>query len=335
MSEYAIDVEHLAKKFGDFEALKGVTLRISKGEIFGLLGPNGAGKSTTINILLNLMDPTSGRVFVEGVDMTKEPNKAKGKIGLVTQETIIEPELTAEQNLRLFGRLYHMDEKDIDKKIDFLLALAQLTEFKKVYAGNFSGGMKRRLDTVKGLIHDPEILILDEPTTGLDIQNRLRIWELLKRINKERGVTILMTTQYLEEADAVCNRIAIMDHGKVVAMGTPSQLKQSMGRGSIIEVSAEKDALATIERILKKETGREPTLQGSRVSVSVEKDPAKALGRVITAMEKGRVKFDSVSIHEPTLDDVFLKLTGSSLRDSAESGGGESNRMMRIFRGGR
>src|SRR5208283_1375749 len=176
----------------------------------------------------------SGKVSVNGVDMQKDPNKAKQTIGVVTQETIIEPELTAEQNLMMFGKLYGVSSSKLPGKIDFLLDLADLKSFRKSYAGTFSGGMKRRLETVKALIHDPDVLFLDEPTTGLDIQNRTKMWNLLREINRERDVTILMTTQYLEEADQVCNRIAIIDHGKLMAVGTPAELRQKIGLENIV-----------------------------------------------------------------------------------------------------
>ena len=314
VDEYAIETENVVKKFGDFTAVNGVTIRIKKGEIFGLLGPNGAGKSTTINMLLGLSKPTSGRVFVNGVDMQKEPNRAKQKMGVVTQETVVEPELTAEQNLMIFGRLYHVPAQKLAAKIDFLLDLADLKNFSKSYAGTFSGGMKRRLETVKALIHDPDILFLDEPTTGLDIQNRTKVWSLLREINKERNVTILMTTQYLEEADQVCNRIGIIDHGKLTAIGTPAELRQKIGLDNIIEVSADKEDLQKVAQIFKK-LELEPQVLSNKVISSVKGDAVSKMDRLIKTITAAGIKIQSVNLHEPTIDDVFLKLTGSSVRD--------------------
>jgi len=316
MKENAIEISHLTKKFGDFTAVNDISLNIEKGEIFGLLGPNGAGKSTTINMILGLIPPTSGKILVEGKDVAKQANETKQDIGLVMQETIVEPELTAEQNLRLFGRLYHMSEEEIDKKIDFLLDLAGLTAFRKAYAGTFSGGMKRRLETVKSLIHDPKILVLDEPTTGLDVQNRTKVWELIKKINKEQGVTILMTTQYLEEADEVCNRIAIIDHGKIIALGTPTELKHSISKGDIIEIATNRQQLEEVAKIVKKTLGEEPRISGDKVSVSVSTDAVKKMEKIMNALNASRIQVHGISMHEPTLDDVFLKLTGASLRDA-------------------
>jgi len=315
VDEYAIEIDNAVMKFGDFTAVDKVTLRIKKGEIFGLLGPNGAGKSTTINMLLGLLKPTSGKMFVNGIDVGKDPNEAKKTVGVVTQETVVEPELTAEQNLTIFGRLCHVPPEKLPKKVDFLLDIADLKSFRKSYAGTFSGGMKRRLETVKALIHDPDILFLDEPTTGLDIQNRTRMWQLLRQINKERNVTVLMTTQYLEEADQMCNRIAIIDHGKLVAVGSPAELRQKIGLNDIIEIAADKGDLPKVAQIFKK-LGLEPQALSNKVICSVKSDAVKTIERLIKTITAAGIKIQSVSLHEPTIDDVFLKLTGSSVRDS-------------------
>lgn len=330
MGDYAIEVDRIVKKFGSFTAVDGVDIKIKKGEIFGLLGPNGAGKSTTINMLLGLLSPTSGKVFINGVDMQKNPEAAKIRIGVVAQETVVEPELTAEQNLQLFGRLYHVPEERLSEKIDSLLKLVELKDFKKAYAGTFSGGMKRRLEMIKALVHDPPILLLDEPTTGLDVQNRTRIWNLLRQMNKERNVTILMTTQYLEEADLVCNRIAIIDHGKIIAIGSPAELKQMIGGGNIIEVASPKEDLPKVEKAFRS-MGLDPEIISSRVSAAAGRDATKKLEKLMHKLTESGVEVESVSIHEPTMDDVFLKLTGESVRDATSSDivGGRSSAMMR------
>ncbi len=314
----AIEIDHLTKRFGSLVAVNNVSLGIKKGEIFGLLGPNGAGKSTIINILLSLLDPTSGKAYIQGIDMAKEPNKAKLHIGLVAQETVVESELTGEQNLQLFGRLYQMSEDDIKKRIEAMLDLSELQGFRKAYAGTYSGGMQRRLAISKALMHSPSILILDEPTTGLDIQNRTKIWDLLREINEKQQVTILMTTQYLEEADFLCNRIGIIDHGKIMGLGTPSQLKQSIGEGELIEVSAEKENLKAIIATIKEATGKDARVAGEHVTVTVQSNAPKHLEKILDMLNKRKVTFSSVSIHAPTLDDVFLKLTGGSLRDTQQ-----------------
>ncbi|MGC8580667.1 MAG: ATP-binding cassette domain-containing protein, partial [bacterium] len=269
--------------------------------------PNGAGKTTTINIIMGLLDPTSGRVIVEGMNTSRDIERIRQIIGLVTQETIVEPELTVMENLRLFGRLYHVPEDEIEERGRNLLKMVGLENFSDAYAGVLSGGMQRRLAVAKALIHNPKILILDEPTTGLDVQNRTNFWNLLEKVNRERGITILLTTQYLEEADRLCQRIAIIDHGKIVALGTPSELKRSISRGSILEISAEKGALVQAAEIAKKLFRQEPKIQGDRFSVAVEGDSIEAMNKYIKELEAKKVTIISVSMHQPTLDDVFLK----------------------------
>jgi ABC-2 type transport system ATP-binding protein len=328
LSEYAIEINGLVKKFGDLTAVNGVNLRIKKGEIFGLLGPNGAGKSTTINMLLGLLAPTSGKISVNGIDMLKNPERAKGQIGIVTQETVVEPELTAEDNLMIFGRLYQIPADELRKDIDFALKLSDLESFRKAYAGTFSGGMKRRLETAKALMHAPQILLLDEPTTGLDVQNRTKIWELLRKINKEDNVTILMTTQYLEEADQLCNRIAIIDHGKLIALGTPSELRQKIGMSTILEVSGDKEMLPKIAQMFRK-AGLEPQTLTNKVLASAGSKPVEKIEKILKLLSASKIDVRNVSLHEPTIDDVFLKLTGSEVRDETGSFKGGRGMIMR------
>ncbi len=315
MSENAIEIHDLVKKFGTLTAVNHVSFNIKKGEIFGLLGPNGAGKTTTINILLGLLQPTSGKVIVEGIDMQKNPVLAKGKVGIVTQETVVEPELTAEQNLMIFGRLYQIPSSELKEDIDFALDLADLKEFRNKLAGTFSGGMKRRLETAKALMHAPELLLLDEPTTGLDIQNRTRIWSLLRDINKKHNVTILLTTQYLEEADQLCNRIGIVDHGKLIALGTPTELRQKIGMSNVIEVSADKDNLQKVAAVFKK-VDLEPQVLTNKVIAPTGSNAVGKVEALIKAITAAKVPISNISMHEPTIDDVFLKLTGSGARDT-------------------
>ena len=330
MNEYAIEIENLVKKFGDLTAVSDVSLNIKKGEIFGLLGPNGAGKSTTINMLLGLLSPTSGKVTVNGINMLKEPDKAKNGIGIVTQETVVEPELTAEQNLMIFGRLYHIPAAELPKDIDFALELSDLTGFRNALAGTFSGGMKRRLETAKALMHAPQLLLLDEPTTGLDIQNRTKIWNLLRDINKKENVTILLTTQYLEEADQLCNRIGIIDHGKLIALGTPAELRQKIGMSTIIEASADKDDLPKVAAVFKR-VGLEPQVLTNKVIAPGGNNAVDKIEKLVRAISVSKIKIHNVSMHEPTIDDVFLKLTGSEVRD--ETGDFQGGRSMMMRRG--
>ena len=332
MSEYAVDIDHLVKKFGNFTAVNGISLEIKKGEIFGLLGPNGAGKSTTINVLLGLLPPTSGKVIVNGVDVQKDPDRAKVEIGVVTQETVVESELTAEQNLMIFGRLHHIPSSELKENINFALDLSGLTGFRNVLAGTFSGGMKRRLETAKALMYAPQLLLLDEPTTGLDIQNRTQIWNLLRKINKEQNVTILLTTQYLEEADQLCNRIGIIDHGKMIALGTPAELRRQIGMGSIIEVSADKEDLQKVAEVFKK-VGLEPQVLSNRVTAQGGQKAVEKMEAIVRALTSSKISIHTISMHEPTIDDIFLKLTGSAVRD--EAGGYTDGRGALMLRGRR
>lgn len=316
MAENAIEIDGLVKQFGALTAVNNVNLKIKKGEIFGLLGPNGAGKTTTLNMILGLLKPTSGKVLVNGYDMHKNPLAARHEIGIVTQETVVEPELTAEQNLMIFGRLYHIPPSELQKDIDFALALSDLTSFRKALAGTFSGGMKRRLETAKALMHAPNIILLDEPTTGLDIQNRVKIWNLLRDINKKQNVTILLTTQYLEEADMLCNRIGIIDHGKMIALGTPAELRQKIGVSNMIEISADKEELQKVAEAFKK-VGLEPKVLTNKVTSPGGTEPAKKIEMLIKELSAHKIRISNISMHEPTIDDVFLKLTGSEVRDTA------------------
>jgi ABC-2 type transport system ATP-binding protein len=324
-----IEIKNVVKKFGDFTAVNDINIDIRKGEIFGLLGPNGAGKSTTINMILGLLAPTSGKIIVDGTDMQKEPEKARDKIGIVTQETVVEPELTGEQNLMIFGRLYHIPTSELQKDIDFALGLADLTAFKNAYAGTYSGGMKRRLETAKSLMHAPKIMLLDEPTTGLDIQNRAKIWNVLREINKNQNVTILLTTQYLEEADQLCNRIGIIDHGKLIALGTPTELRQKIGMGNMIEVSADKDDLQKVAAVFKK-VGLEPKILTNKVVASGGSKGTEKIEALVKEISASKIAIHNISMHEPTIDDVFLKLTGSEVRDTTgDYQSGRSGMMMR------
>ncbi|MEM0106779.1 MAG: ATP-binding cassette domain-containing protein [Candidatus Micrarchaeaceae archaeon] len=321
-----IEIKGLEKKFGDFAALKGISLSIKEREIFGILGPNGAGKTTTINLLLGLLKPTKGSIIIEGMDTSKELNKIKQTIGFMTQETVVDADLTAYENLEIAGRLYQMYGKRLEDAIWNALKEANLENFAFEKAGTFSGGMQRRLLLVKSMIHNPHILVLDEPTTGLDIQSRFSMWKHIKELN-ERGVTIILTTQYLEEADQLCNRIAIIDHGQIKAIGTPSQLKKSIAEQNMLELivdaSSVNKALKALEKI-----GLKANASGENIKAPIEgKDEMK---RVIAELEKEKIEIISISMHLPTLDDVFIKLTGESMRDKV--GEMKSNRSMAFRR---
>jgi ABC-2 type transport system ATP-binding protein len=314
MTKNIIEIKNLVKKFDDFAAVNGISFSIKEGEIFGILGPNGAGKTTTINLILGLLKPTDGKIIVDGMDNQEHRDEIKNLIGMMTQETVVESELTARENLEFFASLYHVPEGIKENKVKQALADADLTEFANKKAGMFSGGMKRRLELVKSMLHEPKIIILDEPTTGLDVQNRSNMWVRIKELSK-RGVTIIMTTQYLEEADVLCDRIAIIDHGKIKAIGTASELKALVATGDVLEIIADKANIDKIVPMIRK-MGFDPVVTGDRISVVLGKSPIKHLNRITGEIHKHDLNALSISMHLPTLDDVFLKLTGSQLRDT-------------------
>lgn len=316
MTDHAIDIDNVVKKFGDFIAVDNISLIIKKGEIFGLLGPNGAGKTTTINMILGLIPITKGRIFVNEIDINKDPTKVKQLMGLMTQETVVEGDLTARQNLEIFAELYHVPKDEIPRRIERALKDAELTEFANKKAGTFSGGMKRRLELVKSMIQEPKILILDEPTTGLDIQNRFSMWARIKELN-HKGVTIILTTQYLEEADNLCGRIAIIDHGKIKAMGTSSELKKIVGAGRILEITVEGNGdAAKVSSVLKSKFKLDPTVTTNKVTAVLSTTKEEMLAKILTELDNREIKVTSVNLHLPTLDDVFIKLTGAAFRDA-------------------
>lgn len=232
---HAIEVKDLVKKFKETAAVDNISFEVEKGTCFALLGPNGAGKTTTINMLCTLLSPTSGKAAVAGHDVITSKNEVRRSIGIVFQEPALDSKLTGRENLEFHSMMYGIDPKTYNARIDMLLQLVELKEKEKVLVRNYSGGMKRRLEIARGLIHEPRVLFLDEPTLGLDAQTRRLIWDYIKKLNKEHNVTLMLTTHYMEEADYLCDRIAIIDHGKILVNGTPDRLKSECGEGSSLE----------------------------------------------------------------------------------------------------
>ncbi len=309
-----VEVKNVVKRFGSFTAVDNINLEIEKGAIYGLLGPNGAGKTTTISMVLGVERPTAGRILVDGMDNMRNKEQVKQMIGFMTQETIVDSDLTAYENLEIAGRLYHLHGKELEKAIWHALEEAELTEFAHKKAGSFSGGMKRRLYLVKSMMHEPKILILDEPTTGLDVHNRVQMWEHIRKLNAD-GVTIILTTQYLEEADQLCNRISVIDHGKLIASGTASELKRIVSKGQILEVITDRGSADKIIHLLKIKFGLSPEIKEDRVTAFMESDPVNTFAKIMNLLVKEKLTIISISMHLPTMDDVFIRLTGSSLRD--------------------
>ncbi len=329
MADNVIVIRDLVKRFGDFTAVDGIDLTIKRGEIFGILGPNGAGKSTTINMLLSLLKPTEGKIIIDGIDISSNPEAAKKKLGLMTQETVVEGDLTARQNLELFAELYHVDRKEIPGRVEEALKEAELTAFADKRAQTFSGGMQRRLELVKSMIQRPDILVLDEPTTGLDIQNRTRMWVHIRELRKG-GVTILLTTQYLEESDQLCDRIAIIDHGKIKAIGTPSELKRLAGSGRILDMTVEAGRVSEAGRILKSKFAIDASIVGDKIVAGVSNEKADKIAEIYKALTKAGINVLAIGVHLPTMDDVFIKLTGSGMRDATDDNA--ASRISKVWR---
>jgi ABC-2 type transport system ATP-binding protein len=314
----AISVKDLRKRFGDFEAVKGVNFEVETGEVFGFLGPNGAGKTTTINMLCTLTKPSDGSAEVAGFDVVGARDDVRRHIGLVFQDPTLDGYLTAEQNLRLHAELYGVESKVVKPRMEQVLKMVGLWERRDGQVMTFSGGMRRRLEIARGLMHSPRVLFLDEPTIGLDPQTRASIWGYIRQLQQSEEITIFMTTHYMDEAE-FCGRIAIMDGGEVVALDTPEALKEAVGADRIrIETADDEKAIAR----LGEHFGLEATVSEGVVSFAVAEGEA-FVPRLFAELE---VPIKSVSLSRPTLDDVFMSHTGSTIRDAEESSSKNRNR---------
>jgi ABC-2 type transport system ATP-binding protein len=302
-----IQVQNFSKKFKSLTAVDDISFTVNEGEVFGFLGPNGAGKTTTINILCTLLSPTAGAASIAGFDCVKQPDQVRSAIGLIFQDTTLDTGLTAYENLKFHAYLYNLDRKLAEKRIDEMLGVVELTSRKRDLIKNFSGGMKRRLEIARGLLHYPRVLFLDEPTLGLDPQTRNTIWEFINTLRQREKITVFMTTHYMEEAEN-CGRIAIIDHGKIIAEGTPAKLKE-MVRGDIVRISTVDDRKAVVEiKGLFDITARE---ENGGLFLETERGE-EFIPKLIHSLS---MKTRSVSLEKPTLNDVFLKLTGRAIRD--------------------
>lgn len=310
-SDAVISVRDLTRRFDDLEAVRGVSFDVHEGEIFGFLGPNGAGKSTTINMLCTLLRPTSGHARINSYDVVRQESDVRRSIGLVFQETTLDERLTAEQNMRFHGMAYGMDGDLRRERTDSLLRMVELEDRRSTRVDRFSGGMKRRLEIARGLLHHPTVLFLDEPTLGLDPQTRSRIWEYVLDLRDREGLTVFVTTHYMDEAENA-DRIAVIDHGMIVALDSPAALKASLG-GDRLLLSTEDDAAAAVQvhDILAAEAG----VDDDGVSVQVS-DGAAALPSLLRQMT---VPVTRIEMRQPTLDDVFLAVTGRQIRDEETS----------------
>jgi ABC-2 type transport system ATP-binding protein len=306
--ENAIVIQNLTKSFKDLHVLKGIDLKVPKGTMLALLGPNGAGKTTIVRILSTLLLPDSGQAFIEGLDVVHEAKKVRGHIGLTGQYAAVDEYLTGEENLIMLGRLYHLGKNESIRRAKELLEQFDLVEAGSRIAKNYSGGMKRRLDLALSLVATPPVLFLDEPTTGLDPRSRIAMWDVIERLKKD-GATILLTTQYLEEADKLADRIAVLDHGKVIAEGTADELKSKVGNDRFVITFAKREDARQARHML----GSASVIneEDNTVSVSIT-DSLRDIKAIIEKIESLNLAIVTAAIEKPTLDDVFLGLTGHS-----------------------
>jgi ABC-2 type transport system ATP-binding protein len=323
----AIAVEGLAKRFGELEAVRGVDFEVASGEVFGFLGPNGAGKTTTINMLCTLLKPTSGVATVAGHGVVRERDEVRRNIGLVFQDPTLDTYMTAAQNLELHAELYGVQRNLVEPRMRQVLTMVGLWERRDTTVGTFSGGMRRRLEIARGLMHSPRVLFLDEPTIGLDPQTRRSIWTYIRELKQSEEITIFMTTHYMDEAEW-CDRIAIMDHGEIVALDSPQALKTRVGTDRVtIHTEDDQATIATLaERF-----GIEARVAEGAVIFGVE-GGEQFVPRLFSELG---IPIHSISVSRPTLDDVFLSYTGTTIRDAEEDAGRSRNRtMMRMMHGG-
>ena len=313
-------MDSLTKEFGDFKAIDGISFKVEEGEIFGFLGPNGAGKSTTMMILTTLLKPTSGRALVGGYDVMSDAKKVREKIGYVQQEISVDEFLTGRENLYLHARINQIPRNLIKSRIDDVLELVELGEKKDQAALTYSGGMRKRLDIANGLLSRPSVLFLDEPTVGLDIQTRRKIWGYIKKIRKDFGMTVFISTHYMEEADNLCDRIGIIDHGKIQVIDTPKSLKSAIGNEiisfNLVDGQANQDAI--IDQIGRIEFVKEVKNKEGLITVFSTKSN-EVIPKIFQESANLDMKIKSLTLKQPTLDDVFISYTGHDLRDETEN----------------
>ena len=311
----AIRVENIVKKYGDFEAVKGVNFEVAEGEIFGLLGPNGAGKSTLIRMMTTLIPVTGGKALVGGHDVTKEPNAVRRMIGVIPQALTSDQDLTVEENLIIYAKLYSVPRGQREKNIAEVLEAVDLTKWRGAQTKTLSGGMRRRLEIARGLVHNPRIFFLDEPTTGLDPVSRIAVWEMLNNLKRTRNLTMLLTTHYMEEADRLCDRIAIVDHGKLVALGTPVELKQSVPGSNVVEVQFSREDEDWKSRLQQLPDVTEVESQSAGVYRVLTSNGSRTTAQLVEMTNAVGEELRSLMVQNTTLDDVFVHYTGRQLRD--------------------
>jgi ABC-2 type transport system ATP-binding protein len=314
----AIEVEHIVKRYGDFTAVDDVTFDVKEEEIFGLLGPNGAGKSTLIRMMTTLIPITAGKARIAGHDVAKDPDDARRAIGVIPQALTSDIDLTVEENLSIYAKLYDVPAKERKQNINELLELVDLTKWRGAQTKTLSGGMRRRLEIARGLVHNPRIFFLDEPTTGLDPVSRVAVWEMLTNIKSKRQLTILITTHYMDEADRLCDRIAIVDHGKLVALDTPAALKASVPGSNVIEAQFERPPADWEQKLhgLHDVTSVQP--EGAGMFRVLTGNGSRTTTELVELAVQAGVPVKTLSVQNTTLDDVFVHYTGRQLRDELQ-----------------
>jgi ABC-2 type transport system ATP-binding protein len=315
----AIEVEKLTKRFGDLVAVDAVSFTVEDGEIFGLLGPNGAGKTTLIRMLTTLTPPTSGTARIAGLDIVKEANEVRHVLGVIPQAFTSDPELTADENMLIHAKLYGVPVAEREALIARLLESVDLLKFRYKLVRSYSGGMRRRLEIARGLVHSPKIMFLDEPTTGLDPVSRTHVWEMIRRLRDESHLTLLLTTHYMDEADKLCDRIAIVDHGKLAALDSPTNLKDSVPGTDVVEAEFANAPADWLEQLQKLAHVQSATRHDSVTHIASNDGPSTVAALMDLARARN-VTVKRVSVQGTTLDDVFLHYTGTQLRDTAEEG---------------
>ena len=312
---YSIETKSLTKSFGDLVAVNDISFSVEKGEIFGFLGPNGAGKSTTMMIFTTLLKPTNGNAFVGGFDVIKNSKQVRENIGFVQQETTVDEYLSGRENLLLQAKLNHIPKNEINQRIDEVLDLIELSDKQDEAVVTYSGGMRKRLDIAGGLLHHPRVLFLDEPTVGLDIQTRRKIWQYIKKIHTQFDMTIFLTTHYMEEADSLCDRIGIIDHGKIQVIDTPKNMKNDLGNeiiSLVIESNSNFDSF--LLELKKIEFIKKINEDGSKLTLFTS-NGTEVIPKIFQISSNLGIKVNSISLTQPTLDDVFISYTGHEIRD--------------------
>jgi ABC-2 type transport system ATP-binding protein len=314
----AIDVRQIVKRFGQFTAVNGVSFSVEDGEIFGLLGPNGAGKSTLIRMLTTLLPPTEGTALVSGFDVVTQPDSVRRSIGVIPQALTSDLELSVEENLLIFAKLYQVPRGKRERLIDELLEAVELTQWRAAPVKNLSGGMRRRVEIARGLVHEPRMFFLDEPTTGLDPVSRVAVWEMLRRIKSQRQLTVLLTTHYMDEADKLCDRIAIVDHGELKALDSPLKLKAGVPGRNVVEASFASAPADWSERLRALPSVESVGAHDNVYRIGTANGPATTLA-LMEAAARAEVTVQSLSVQSTTLDDVFVHYAGRDLRDELQA----------------